>query len=186
MHRHPSPSRSAVRNASPPNTGFSNHNVDRLSAVSLRIANARMEAPRDSPCSPSARSGPRKRQNPCTDEQPPDNTTAHLSKKRKLAYPSCLPPQFWDGLSKIFLTKNALRELDRRNRQRKRAESLQSTIAPRRSRRLRSSRIGAARDDSLQRVEQVLGQYSSTCLKRLKRFATHGGPDLGDLRGVRP
>ncbi|EQL03167.1 hypothetical protein OCS_01114 [Ophiocordyceps sinensis CO18] len=138
--------------------------------------------------SPSVIPASRKRQHPSAGQQPPDDATAHSSsKKRKLAHPWCPPPQFWDGLSKIFLTTNALRELSRRNTQRqgRRAENPQPPIAPRRSRRLRARRISAERGASLQRVDQVLGQYSSPRLKRLKRFATHGGPDLGGLRGFR-
>ncbi|PWI64276.1 hypothetical protein PCL_11308 [Purpureocillium lilacinum] len=166
------------------NLGFSKHKIDRLSVISLRIANARMVPPHPSLCSPSTAF---KRQNPFADEQPTDNTTAHLSKKRKLAHPSCPPPQFWDGLSKIFLTTNALRELNRRNSRREnrrenstRTKKPQPTVAPRRSSRLRSSRARAEIGDPSQRVEQG----HSTHPKHLKRFATHGGPDLSDLRGI--
>ncbi|KAG5994855.1 hypothetical protein E4U43_003165 [Claviceps pusilla] len=38
------------------------------------------------------------------------------SKKQKLHYPDYFPPSFWDGLSRVWLTRNTLRELDRRNR----------------------------------------------------------------------
>lgn len=38
------------------------------------------------------------------------------SKKQKLHYPAYFPPRFWDGLSRVWLTRNTLRELDRRNR----------------------------------------------------------------------
>ncbi|OAQ62487.1 hypothetical protein VFPBJ_11424 [Purpureocillium lilacinum] len=165
----------------PVNLGFSKHKIDRLSVISLRIANARMVPPHPSLCSPSTAF---KRQNPFADEQPTDNTTAHLSKKRKLAHPSCPPPQFWDGLSKIFLTTNALRELNRRNSRQEnstRTKKPQPTVAPRRSSRLRSSRARAEIGDPFQRVEQ--GHLTHP--KHLKRFATHGGPDLSDLRGVR-
>lgn len=38
-------------------------------------------------------------------------------KKQKVDHPSgsLLPAAFWDNLSKVWLTRNALRELDRRN-----------------------------------------------------------------------
>ncbi|KAF2790760.1 hypothetical protein K505DRAFT_327349 [Melanomma pulvis-pyrius CBS 109.77] len=61
---------------------------------------------------PEARlSNPRKRRH---SEQP---TPQHVCKRRK---PSPLngsqyPPAFWDNLSKIHLTKRAVKELDRRN-----------------------------------------------------------------------
>ncbi|PHH91055.1 hypothetical protein CDD83_1846 [Cordyceps sp. RAO-2017] len=124
----------------------------------------------------------RKRQHPSTGEQPADDAAAlSSSKKRKIAHPSRHPPKFWDGLSKIYLTKNALRELDRRNiqRQRRWEKNHQPPIKPRRSRRLGASAGG----ESNQRVGQVLDQYSPTYLRRLKKFATHGGPDLSDLQG---
>jgi len=68
------------------------------------------------------------------------------------------PPAFWDSLSKVWLTRRALRELDRRNQSESRAHA--SAPAPRPDR-----------------------QFSRR--KALQRFARHGGPELGDLRGVR-
>jgi hypothetical protein len=48
-----------------------------------------------------------------TDQEPPPKAC----KKQKINYPSGsqLPAAFWDGLTKLWLTSNALRELDRRN-----------------------------------------------------------------------
>jgi hypothetical protein len=62
-------------------------------------------------------SNPRKRQ---PSEQRPlsvNETSQPQSKKQKLTHPSSpqLPVAFWDNLSKVWLTKRALRELDRRN-----------------------------------------------------------------------
>ncbi|KAL6401332.1 hypothetical protein AUP68_15200 [Ilyonectria robusta] len=47
---------------------------------------------------------------------PPPTDAAHRSsKKPKLSHPAFPPARFWDNLSEISLTRNALRELDRRN-----------------------------------------------------------------------
>ncbi|RCI09010.1 hypothetical protein L249_5091 [Ophiocordyceps polyrhachis-furcata BCC 54312] len=102
--------------------------------------------------------------------------------KRKLFHPKRLPPEFWDGLSKTFFTRNALRELDRRNAQRQEEleriqKQKQTSKAPRRSRRLRT------REKTVPTVHQVLAQFSPSSLKGLKKSATHGGPDLTELRG---
>ncbi|SLM36805.1 hypothetical protein LPUS_06491 [Lasallia pustulata] len=64
------------------------------------------------------------------------------------------PPAFYDSLSKVWLTRRALRELDRRNQ-------------------LKSS--GRAP------VRKPLRQSSNR--KDIQRFARHGGPELSDLRG---
>ncbi|KAI3318349.1 hypothetical protein HD806DRAFT_526295 [Xylariaceae sp. AK1471] len=79
------------------------------------------------------------------------------------AYPTQLPPAFWDKLSEVPLTKNAIRELERRNANEFcHAQSLR-TCPPRRPFTQRSAT-----------------QY----LARIKRFARRGGPDLSVLRGV--
>ena len=68
------------------------------------------------------------------------------------------PPEFWDGLSKIWLTRGALEELDRRT----------------------------ARRPSFPPPGPSGRDISHTATTReLARFAGHGGPDLSDLRGVR-
>ena len=70
---------------------------------------------------------------------------------------------YWDSLSKLWLTRRALDELNRRNRQR--ASPVRIAIA-------RNLDLGD---------EPTL---SKNLLKNLKSFARHGGPDLRDLRGV--
>ncbi|KAL9123877.1 MAG: hypothetical protein Q9217_006736 [Psora testacea] len=70
---------------------------------------------------------------------------------------------YWDSLSKLWCTRRALKELDRRNRQ---------TAIP--------VRITAARRLDLGREPDPL-KYPS---KQLKRFSRYGGPDLRDLTGV--
>ncbi|KAL8950809.1 MAG: hypothetical protein Q9222_003186 [Ikaeria aurantiellina] len=66
---------------------------------------------------------------------------------------------YWDSLSKLSLTRRALRELDRRN---KAAASEPTAYRP--------------------TAHSTLPKYPSN---DLKRFARHGGPDLSDLIGVR-
>ncbi|KAJ9493410.1 hypothetical protein H2202_011120 [Exophiala xenobiotica] len=79
-----------------------------------------------------------------------------LSESRNL--PRHRPPSFWDTLSKIRLSRGALREFDRRNIE----EKVQSpcTITP--------------------KVEYPTGRARLL----VKRFARRGGPDLSHLRGL--
>lgn len=70
---------------------------------------------------------------------------------------------YWDSLSKLWLTRRALDELNRRNR--KRASSVRTTVA-------RGLDLGDEAD--------LLKNPS----KKLKRFARHDDPDLRDLGGV--
>lgn len=80
-------------------------------------------------------------------------------KKQKIEHPSgsLLPPAFWDNLSEVWLTHNALRELDRRNKQ------ATANVSPKR---------------------QFLRPVTRNESKTIQRFARQGGPDLSDLRGV--
>ena len=71
---------------------------------------------------------------------------------------------FWDSLSRVHLTRRALKELDRRN---------QLHIQPRTT----ASRIRPNQSRPLKTLRDSTGQ--------IKRFARHGGPDLTDLRAVR-
>ena len=70
---------------------------------------------------------------------------------------------YWDSLSRLWFTRRALKELNRRNRQ---------TASP--------VRIG-----SIRRLDRS-GEPAAleNCSSQLKRFARQGGPDLRDLRGV--
>ena len=65
----------------------------------------------------------------------------------------------WNVLSRVWLTKNSLTELDRRACGRK---------------------VPKPVDDNLAKIVPA----ESIDMKALKRFARQGGPDLGDLRGV--
>lgn len=81
------------------------------------------------------------------------------SKKQKLNHPAFPPAGFWDSLSRIPLTQNALRELNKRN----------------------------AKDCCISARTQKLRRRGSNYHQQLavpQRFARHGGPDLRDLRGV--
>lgn len=67
--------------------------------------------------------------------------------------------EFYDSLTKVWLTRRALKELDRRTSQ---VSSPQHPVS------------------SPQCV------YPESFVNKIQRFAKHGGPDLCDLRGVRP
>ncbi|KAL4958950.1 uncharacterized protein BDV14DRAFT_194195 [Aspergillus stella-maris] len=72
------------------------------------------------------------------------------------------PPLFWDKLTKLWLTKSALREANRRN---KPLSLDQGTFS--------SSHTFAA---------NFLRNCSPTCLQEIKEFSRCGGPDLSDIR----
>ena len=104
---------------------------------------------------------PRKRRNSEQVTTQQSRSLQHVSKKQKHHHSSGtqLAPAFWDNLSKIDLTRRALKELDRRN--------TRSTL---KSRRL---------------YYQPRGPITRSALKNIKQIARDGGPDLRDLRGVR-
>jgi len=116
-----------------------------------------------------------------------NGTSQPLSKKRRLSHPSGSQPAaaFWDNLSKIWLTKRALRELDRRNTQP--APSPPRPSYRRRPHRPVTRRALAERKNNCrptQSAADFLCHCAPRCLKDIKLFARHGGPDLSDLRGV--
>jgi hypothetical protein len=117
---------------------------------------------------------PRKRQR--TEQHP-----SH-SKRQKLCYHSGpYPPEFWDDLSKIWLTKYALKELDRRNAKPLLQSLYQQTYRP-------VTRYFLTRAKKLHKPTQSASDFLHSCapetLKDIKLFARHGGPDLPDLKGV--
>ncbi|EED23385.1 hypothetical protein TSTA_068120 [Talaromyces stipitatus ATCC 10500] len=61
----------------------------------------------------------RSRKRPLSQQLSADASPNQTRKKRKVKHPSGsqLPAAFWDNLSEIWLTHNALQELDRRNKQ---------------------------------------------------------------------
>ncbi|KAK1053627.1 hypothetical protein LTR12_017181 [Friedmanniomyces endolithicus] len=67
------------------------------------------------------------------------------------------PPDVWDNLSKITLTRKALREFDRRTRENRHPQAA--------------------------RVQETAPRLLRSAVRRLERFARNGGPDLSKLRG---
>lgn len=121
--------------------------------------------------------GSRKRLRPSCSHSSRHADAAHQpSKKRRLSHPELPPWRFWENLSKQHVTKNALRALDSTG-----DRPLNSTL--RRSQRLAARRVSESTSDQ-QRAEDFLRSCSSTSLRRIRRFASHGGPDLRNLRGV--
>lgn len=106
---------------------------------------------------------PRKRGRSVIEEDPATTHTSSLQppwKRVKKPFESQQKAitAFWDSLSKVSLTRHALKEHNRRNR------LAANSVTPTPERRPDSSKgVGA------------------DCIKR---FARHGGPDLSDLRGV--
>lgn len=90
---------------------------------------------------------------------PSSSKRSHQPQKQKISHPARSPPSFWDNLSKVHLTKNALRELDRRNRDS-----------------ARSAR-NFSRKQPYRRVTRRFAVDLGTLVRQ-------GGPDLSDLRGV--
>ncbi|OAA63502.1 hypothetical protein SPI_03665 [Niveomyces insectorum RCEF 264] len=89
-------------------------------------------------------------------------------KKRHPIY----PPRFWDNVSKLFLERRALRELDRRN-----DEAADDSSTEEES---KSPSHGTAVGETM----GFSGPQERSAV--LLRFARHGGPDLTHLRGYRP
>ncbi|KAF3484297.1 uncharacterized protein GIQ15_03621 [Arthroderma uncinatum] len=114
---------------------------------------------------------------PSRKRQKPDylNQLRPPSKRLNLGQPTSA---YWDNLSKIWLTKDALEELDRRNRAS--GSVPESTFIPHRplTRQLQAS---------LKRRYQTLApdpliNYKPESLSKIKRLSRQGGPDLSDLR----
>ncbi|KAL4998193.1 hypothetical protein BDV10DRAFT_194502 [Aspergillus recurvatus] len=83
----------------------------------------------------------------------------YRQRKRRTFHP---PPLFWHKLSKLWLTKSALREVNRRNKLLPPSQSSFSipyTFAP-----------------------DFLRNCSATCLQEIRKLSRCGGPDLSDIR----
>lgn len=89
------------------------------------------------------------------------------------------PPDFWEDLSKIWLTKDALRELNRRN-----AKQLSHSSARRVPRPVTRAFLKKKRLNTIQSVGDFLQNCASKTVKDIELFSRHGGPDLSDIRGV--
>jgi hypothetical protein len=88
----------------------------------------------------------------------PNASPKQAYKKQKVDHPSSsqLPAAFWDNLSVVWLTRNALRELDQRNKQ-------------------------ATANGFQQR--QLLRPVTRGILRNIQKVAKEGGLDLSELRG---
>ncbi|KLJ06054.1 hypothetical protein EMPG_10498 [Blastomyces silverae] len=106
-----------------------------------------------------------KRQRGAEDCSPDPSTPArllHRAKKPRVTLSGNPPEVWWDRLSKVRLTRRALKELNRRT------AGLRPPPPPPRELCQPEERSLNIRED----------------WSRLKRFARHGGPDLYDLRGL--
>ncbi|WEW59122.1 hypothetical protein PRK78_004591 [Emydomyces testavorans] len=88
------------------------------------------------------------------------------------------PVEFWDNLSKIWLTKKALQELDRRNTELSRCPFDTHLFRPVTG----QCYAQLKRKQITQYAADFLSSCSPDCLKQIKQFSRHGGPDLSDLR----
>ena len=92
---------------------------------------------------------------------------------------------FWDGLSKIWLTKYALSEFDRRSSRavpQSTPRQVRPAHRPVTRKFLTDSRNGLQRK---QTADEILQDCNPERLKTIKRVARNGGIDISDLRGVR-
>ena len=129
-------------------------------------------------------SSSRKRQRP--EPLQPNETSQPVSKKQRFSHPSGSQPPaaFWDNLSKIWLTKRALKELDRRNAQ---TAPSPSRLPHRRVHRPLTWNFLAESNRNRQTTRystDYLHHCEPRILKNIKLFAKHRGPDLSDLRNV--
>lgn len=133
--------------------------------------------------SKSQNSRPRKRQRIEHPPPLPNGVTQPQATRPTLNNQSAEPQSpavFWDNLSKVWLTKRALRELDRRS------SRVHWSCRPRQP---VTQRALAALKKKSRQPSQPAAEFLSYCtptgLKDIKYFARHGGPDISDLRGVR-
>ena len=110
-------------------------------------------------------------------------------KKRKL---SCTnrqtrqPAEYWDNLSKIWLTESALDELKRRGTQNTRGAKCSQKPQSRKHSSCRTlAELRESDEEAIQPVAEYLRDSTQSRLRDIKLFARRGGPDLRNLRGVR-
>jgi hypothetical protein len=107
---------------------------------------------------------PKSRKRRRTSQEPTDIAQVPIAKKLKPPSDNHerhhRPPSFWDTLSKVRLSRSALKEFDRRN--------IQGTGQP-----------------CFEPIPIPIAQVSAGRYRQqLKRFGRRGGPDLSHLRGV--
>ncbi|KAF2679273.1 hypothetical protein K458DRAFT_314524, partial [Lentithecium fluviatile CBS 122367] len=88
-----------------------------------------------------------------------------------------------DNLTKLWLTKRALRELDRRNSQAAPSTS-QSLHQHARRPVTRKSIVEQNTTCHVAHCTNYLSRCTPRILKNIRLFARHRGPDLSDLRNV--
>lgn len=126
----------------------------------------------------------RKRQQSEAELSQDDPLTSKRFKSTREHRSSELPPTaFWDGLSKIWLTRSALKELGRRNAHSTFNQSCGQSNVKRPLTRS-AVRDSKRRAQSLVPVSDYLSKAHQADIARLKAFARHGGPHLADMRGV--
>ncbi|KAK0886891.1 hypothetical protein LTR02_017729 [Friedmanniomyces endolithicus] len=86
-----------------------------------------------------------------------EESDSQVSAKRQKRGADNYPADVWDNLSKITLTRKALREFDRRTRENRHPQAA--------------------------RVQETAPRLLRSAVRRLERFARNGGPDLSKLRG---
>ncbi|PGH28523.1 hypothetical protein GX50_08733 [[Emmonsia] crescens] len=111
----------------------------------------------------------RKRQYP----QPHSSDRSRFRKRQKL---DASASAYWDNLSKIWLTKDALEELDRRNSRPKPPQNHHRPITRRFHTELKK------RCNPSQFAPAFLRDCAPACSKQIRRVSRLGGPDLTDLR----
>lgn len=118
----------------------------------------------------------RQRTEPCTLQ-----LTQSQLKRQRLKHPitESQLPAFWDSLSKIWLTKDALKELNRRNRQ-----SASSQLHSQYRQACQPVTQNFFAELKTQSESEFLRHCEPKILEDLKIFARNGGPDLSDLEGV--
>ncbi|KKZ63512.1 hypothetical protein EMCG_02171 [[Emmonsia] crescens] len=123
------------------------------------------------PCLVSSLEPSRKRQEPDDDLEQPQRQSRRL----KLGGP---PPAYWDNLSRIWLTKDTLREFDRRNSPSNRiVESGQRPCRP-----LTRQLLAKLKHHCQIPSVDPLSGCKPESLKEIKKLSRRGGPDLSDLR----
>ncbi|KAK0247039.1 hypothetical protein LTS09_017825 [Friedmanniomyces endolithicus] len=91
------------------------------------------------------------------DQLASEESGSQVNAKRQKRSADNYPPDVWDNLSKITLTRKALREFDRRTRENRHPQAA--------------------------RVQETAPRLLRSAVRRLERFARNGGPDLSKLRG---
>ena len=109
------------------------------------------------------------------------------SQKQPPGYPD--PSQqsqaaFFDKLSKIYLTRRALKELNRRNLLAGNSHDLPLSI-PSQHVALHHFGIWTKNHELPQHAADFIAKRIPGCYKDLRRLARLGGPDFSSLRGVR-